>query len=95
MEKKEFRLMRDRKPVVVNVSRASVVNLDFVYYALANNYIKGYLVDEKVKHPVTRFDNFVSTPHIGASTREAQLRLNRLVRLEVKKAKEELGGRKK
>jgi D-3-phosphoglycerate dehydrogenase len=62
---------------VVNVARGGLVDEDALYTALVDGEIAGAGVDVFVKEPSTNLpffalDNVVVTPHLGASTDEAQ-----------------------
>ncbi|MGZ2224971.1 phosphoglycerate dehydrogenase [Glutamicibacter nicotianae] len=62
---------------VVNVARGGLVDEDALYEALKNEEIAGAGIDVFVKEPSTdlpffEFDNVTVTPHLGASTDEAQ-----------------------
>ncbi|WP_309071802.1 phosphoglycerate dehydrogenase [Arthrobacter sp.] len=62
---------------VVNVARGGLVDEDALYTALKEGQIAGAGVDVFVKEPSTdlpffEMDNVVVTPHLGASTEEAQ-----------------------
>lgn len=63
---------------LINTSRGGVVDEDALYTALSGKKIAGAGLDvfstEPYSGPLTRLDNVVLTPHIGASTDEAQLR---------------------
>jgi len=68
------------KPTVrlVNCARGGIINEDALYNALAEKRIAGAALDVYSKEPPenTRFAEFESclvTPHLGASTREAQI----------------------
>jgi D-3-phosphoglycerate dehydrogenase len=68
------------KPTVrlVNCARGGIINEDALYDALAENRIAGAALDVFPKEPPenTRFaesDNCLVTPHLGASTTEAQV----------------------
>jgi len=68
------------KPSVrlVNVARGGIINEDALYDALASNRIAGAALDVFPKEPPenTRFSEFANcivTPHLGASTEEAQI----------------------
>jgi len=63
---------------VVNCARGGIINEDAVYDALAENRIAGAAFDVYPSEPpentrFTEFDNSVVTPHLGASTKEAQI----------------------
>ena len=62
---------------VVNVARGGLVDEEALYAALEDRQIAGAAVDVFVKEPSTdlpffKLDNVVVTPHLGASTDEAQ-----------------------
>ncbi|MGL3806054.1 phosphoglycerate dehydrogenase [Paeniglutamicibacter sp. R2-26] len=62
---------------VINVARGGLVDEEALYKALKNQEIAGAGIDVYVKEPSTdlpffEFDNVTVTPHLGASTDEAQ-----------------------
>jgi D-3-phosphoglycerate dehydrogenase len=62
---------------IVNVARGGLIDEDALYYALVNNVIAGAGLDVFVNEPPTDspllgLPNIVVTPHLGASTDEAQ-----------------------
>ena len=62
---------------IVNTARGGLIDEDALVAALADGRVAGAAVDVFVNEPVTdhplfRFDNVVVTPHLGASTAEAQ-----------------------
>jgi len=68
------------KPTVrfVNCARGGIINEDAVYQALAEKRIAGAALDVFPKEPpedkrFAQFDNCLVTPHLGASTEEAQI----------------------
>jgi len=68
------------KPTVrlVNCARGGIINEDALYEALANKRIAGAALDVFPKEPpentrFTELDNCIVTPHLGASTEEAQI----------------------
>jgi D-3-phosphoglycerate dehydrogenase/(S)-sulfolactate dehydrogenase len=67
-----------RGAIVVNCARGGIVDERAVADALASGHLGGAALDVFEKeppppdHPLFRFDNIVCTPHIGASTEEAQ-----------------------
>jgi len=68
------------KPTVrlVNVARGGIINEDALYDALANKRIAGAALDVFPKEPpentrFSGFENCIVTPHLGASTEEAQI----------------------
>ena len=68
------------KPSVrlVNCARGGIINEDAIYDALARNRIAGAALDVYPKEPpentrFTEFEQCIATPHLGASTEEAQI----------------------
>jgi D-3-phosphoglycerate dehydrogenase len=63
--------------VIVNTSRALIVDQDSLIYLLKSNKIRAYLTDvletePMIKnHPLLDFDNVIITPHIGSRTYES------------------------
>lgn len=62
---------------VINCARGGIVNEDDVYDALASGHLSGAAFDVFTSEPpgkmkLMELQNFVCTPHLGASTREAQ-----------------------
>ncbi|MBY9015141.1 MAG: phosphoglycerate dehydrogenase [Candidatus Lokiarchaeota archaeon] len=71
--------------IIVNVARGGVINEQALYDALKNNKIGGACIDVFSKEPVDpidapfiRLDNCITTPHLGASTYEAQIEVAKL-----------------
>ena len=64
--------------ILVNCARGGIVDEKALADALASGHLGGAGLDVFEKepvatdHPLFKFDNFVCTPHIGASTEEAQ-----------------------
>ncbi|MGA8245880.1 MAG: phosphoglycerate dehydrogenase [Nocardioides sp.] len=63
--------------VIVNAARGGIVDEDALYAALKEGRVAGAGVDVYAKEPCTdsplfELDNVVATPHLGASTDEAQ-----------------------
>ncbi|MFO7760651.1 MAG: phosphoglycerate dehydrogenase [Thermodesulfobacteriota bacterium] len=74
----EFKLMKE-EAMFVNCARGGVVDEEALYDALVNNDIRGAALDVFEKEPTSlettpllKLDNFICTPHLGASTAEAQ-----------------------
>ena len=63
---------------IVNVARGALVDIDALYQALANKKLGGAALDvfeeepPPFDHPLFKLPNVVVTPHLGASTVEAQ-----------------------
>lgn len=78
--KRELALMKETA-VLVNTSRGGIVNEDDLYEALKNKAIMGAALDVVVQepirkdHPLLTCDNFVATPHNGANTADALIRM--------------------
>ncbi|MFX1287499.1 MAG: phosphoglycerate dehydrogenase [Promethearchaeota archaeon] len=71
--------------IIVNVARGGVVNEQALYDALKNNKIGGACIDVFSNEPVDPkdapfigLDNCITTPHLGASTYEAQIEVAKL-----------------
>ncbi len=68
------------RAMLINVARGGVVDENALYEALRNDRLAGAAIDVFENEPVTdnplfALDNVVVTPHLGASTREAQVRV--------------------
>ncbi len=64
--------------MIVNCARGGIIDEDALYEALKEKRIAGAALDAFVNEPPTgskffELDNFVATPHLGASTQEAQI----------------------
>ena len=66
--------------ILINAARGAVVDTEALVKALKEGWIAGAGLDVfeeeplPADHPLTKLDNVVLTPHIGASTEEAQMR---------------------
>lgn len=65
--------------IVINAARGGLVDLDALADALESGHLAGAGIDVWENEPVSdspihKFDNVVITPHLGASTKEAQIR---------------------
>ena len=74
----QFMKMKDGV-ICINTARGGIYNLDAMAAFIENGKIAGAGIDVWEKEPVTtsplhKFDNVVLTPHLGASTKEAQTR---------------------
>jgi D-3-phosphoglycerate dehydrogenase len=71
--------------ILINTSRGAVVDTNALVKALREGWIAGAGLDVYEEeplppgHPLTTLDNVVLTPHIGASTHEAQARAGVLI----------------
>ncbi len=75
--KKQFEMMKPHA-LLINVARGGIVNEEALYEALNNNRIAGAAFDVFVEEPLPsdsnlmQLPNLITTPHLGASTKEAQ-----------------------
>ncbi|MDD4294844.1 MAG: phosphoglycerate dehydrogenase [Candidatus Omnitrophica bacterium] len=74
---KEIKLMKS-SAFIINDARGGIINEDALYNALKEKRIAGAALDVFVSEPLKEskffeLDNIVLTPHLGASTEEAQL----------------------
>ena len=68
----QFEIMKDGA-FIVNCARGGIIDEDALYDALVNNKIGGAALDVYEEEPkLFGLDNIVLTPHIAASTKEAQ-----------------------
>ena len=63
---------------LINCSRGGIVDEDALYDALASGKLAGaaldvFSVEPPGEHKLLELDSFVCTPHLGASTLEAQI----------------------
>ena len=71
--------------ILINTSRGKIVNEDDLYECLKSGTIGGAAFDVFAQEPLPEdsklrsLDNFIMTPHLGASTREAQVRVGQMV----------------
>lgn len=93
----QFRKMREGT-ILINTSRAEVVNLPSLVSALREGRLGGYGADVLWNEPpdsplekeLIAMDNVLITPHIGAQTYEAQERVARMTLENILKTLEEL-----
>lgn len=70
---------------LINCSRGEVVNLDDLYHAVSTGHLAGAALDVFPKEPpdpdlpVLHHPNIIFTPHLGASTGEAQVNVARMI----------------
>jgi D-3-phosphoglycerate dehydrogenase len=72
----QLALMKD-SAYIVNVARGGLIDEDALYRALTSNSIAGagldvFVTEPPLESPLLKLDNVVVTPHLGASTDEAQ-----------------------
>ena len=79
INEERLKLMK-KTAILINAARGAVVDTDALVKALKEGWIAGAGLDVYEEeplpkdHPLTELDNVVLTPHIGASTEEAQMR---------------------
>ena len=76
ISKEKIEIMKD-DAFIVNCARGGIIDEDALYDALANDKLGGAALDVYENEPpkeskLFTLDNIVLTPHIGASTKEAQ-----------------------
>jgi len=72
-----FSLMKDGVRIV-NCARGGVINEDALYKAMLSGKVAGaaldvFEVEPATDSPLLKLPNFIATPHLGASTKEAQI----------------------
>jgi D-3-phosphoglycerate dehydrogenase len=77
MFNKETMAKMKKGAMLINCARGGIVNEDDLYEALASGHLGGAALDVFVAEPPSHMKlmdlpNFICTPHLGASTREAQ-----------------------
>lgn len=75
---REFNMMKDGV-MIIDCSRGGVVDQEALYQSLVSGKVKAVAVDvfeeePPRKHKLLTLENVYATPHIGAQTKEAQLR---------------------
>ncbi len=75
--KKEFGMMK-KSTVIINCARGGIINEKDLYEALKDNVIRGAALDVFESEPPRQYlfkdlANCITTPHLGASTEEAQI----------------------
>jgi D-3-phosphoglycerate dehydrogenase len=75
---KEFNMMKDGV-MLIDCSRGGVVNQEALYQALVSGKVRAAAIDVFEEEPpknskLLTLKNVIATPHIGAQTREAQLK---------------------
>lgn len=89
ISKAEFEIMKENA-IIVNAARGGIINEEDLYDALTSGKIWGagldvFETEPPESSPLLELDNVVLTPHIGASTKEAQIDAAIIVANEVKK----------
>lgn len=77
IDEKALGLMKDGVRII-NCARGGVIEEEDLYQAMKSGKVAGAALDVFEKEPNTdsplyEFDSFIATPHLGASTQEAQL----------------------
>lgn len=90
LDSEEFNKMKSCARVI-NCARGGIINEDALYQALKTRRIAGAAVDVFVEEPplnspLLDLDNIVVTPHLGASTEEAQVKVAIAVAEQIKNA---------
>ncbi|WP_404332219.1 hydroxyacid dehydrogenase [Mesobacillus maritimus] len=71
--------------IIVNTARGGVINEEDLYFALKTGVIRAAASDVFIQepptaeNPLTQLENFVATPHLGACTEEAMIRMGMTV----------------
>jgi len=85
INEERLKLMK-KTAILINTSRGPVVDTNALVKALKEGWIAGAGLDVFEEeplpkdHPLTKFDNVVLTPHIGASTVEAQEKVVKILK---------------
>lgn len=87
--KQQFEMMKENA-FIINCARGGIINEDDLFEALSTNKIRGagldvFEVEPPKDSPLFQLDNVVLTPHIAASTSEAQRDAAIIVANEIKK----------
>lgn len=86
----EHTLKKTKKGVFfLNCARGGIIDEDALAQFIANGHVAGAAIDVFVteppgEHPLFKYDNVIVTPHLGASTKEAQLNVASQVAKEVR-----------
>jgi D-3-phosphoglycerate dehydrogenase len=83
--------IRKMKPGVriINCSRGDVVQIDDLYQALLDGHVAGAALDVLPREPpdptlaILQHPNVIFTPHLGASTGEAQVKVARMIAVQM------------
>ena len=90
ISQRELELMKSTA-FLINCARGGIVDEDALYDALKDNKIAGAALDVFTEEPVRNnklfeLENIYVSPHIGASTTEAQKRVGQVIVDQIKKA---------
>ena len=81
---REFEIIKDGA-YLINCARGGIVDEEALYEALVNGKLSGAALDvyemepPSPDNPLLKLDNVITTPHIGASTREAQISVGLII----------------
>jgi D-3-phosphoglycerate dehydrogenase len=83
ISKRQFEKMKDGV-YIINCARGGIVDEDALYDAIVSGKVAGAALDAYEEEPpqgsrLLTLDNVITTPHIGASTKEAQSEVGRIV----------------
>lgn len=87
---KELLSLMKKDAILINAARGKIVNENDIYEVLKNGDIKGAGFDVFANEPLEdgsklrELDNIVLTPHLGASTAEAQIRVGEMAANQLK-----------
>lgn len=88
ISRKEIEKMKDGV-YIINCARGGIVNEKDLYEALIKGKVAGAALDvyenepPSPSNPLFKLENVITTPHIGASTREAQISVGMIVANEI------------
>ena len=74
---------------IINCARGEIVNLDDLYEALSSGHVAGAALDVYPQEPpdpswpILKHPNAIFTPHLGASTGEAQVRVAEMIAMQM------------
>ena len=78
IDKEKVKLMKP-EAILINTSRGEIIDENALYEALINSWIGGAGLDvfenEPYTGPLTKLDNVVLTPHIGAYAKEIRIKM--------------------
>ena len=78
IDKEKVKLMKP-EAILINTSRGEIIDENALYEALINNRVGGAGLDvfenEPYTGPLTKLDNVVLTPHIGAYAKEIRIKM--------------------
>jgi D-3-phosphoglycerate dehydrogenase len=77
LDERAFSLMKNGVRII-NCARGGIVDEEALYRALTSGKVAGaaldvFEVEPQTESPLFKLPNFIATPHLGASTREAQV----------------------